>query len=1299
MRFQFLVRFRAMRAGEIIGDRFELTKRIGSGGMGTVWRAQDRCTGQSVALKVLRDPEGDGALRFLKEANILADLEHPHVVRHVAHGIATTGEPYLAMEYLEGESLLARLERGPLDFEEWLVLGRHVARALGAAHEQRIVHRDIKPSNLFLVEGSVDQVKIVDFGIARRTGTITGLTHTGSILGTPGYLSPEQARGDKDTDARSDVFALGCVLFECLAGQSPFHGAHPMALLAKLLLEEPPRLDDLRPDVPPPLVDACMHMLAKDPEQRPKHGHEVGSILEKIDWRTHGSSAGAEPPRVVLTGNERRLVSIVAALQPGDRDDTDNNEVLLAAVRRVALPLGARVVELSSGAVVAVLLAEGSVVDQASSGARCALWVRNAAPSAAVVLVTGRGESTSRLPMGEALERAAALLDEALTLPHRDASVLIDDNTRGLLDVRFEWVEREGRVWLRSERHSVHESRTLLGKPSPFVGREREMRNILDLVEESFEERRPSGVLITAPPGMGKSRLRQELMRVITERFPNVGCMLARPDAFGSGSAYSLLSGALRAILQISAGEPIEVQRRKIEFLTSVLQNDAERRLTAEFLGELVGAPFPDDDSPRLRAARQNRQLMADLISTAYCTITAAVASGRPVLIILEDLHWGDASSLRIILNLLRDLKELPIVVLGFARPEVHDVFPKLFESRKLEEIPLRPLARRAACDFVATVLGQSIDASRIGALVERSEGNAFFLEELIRAIADQRDGELPDTVLGMVEARLVALAPEARRVLRAASIFGDVFWENGVAELLGVGDPITALLGDLCARELLTKRPHSRFSGHDEYAFQHAMLREGANAMLPDRDRHVGHRLAAQWLKRAGEPDALVLAEHFQRGQDMDNAVSHYLRAGSQAFDRDDLIGTLQCAERGRKCGATGEFLGNLQTLEAMAHCWRSELAAAHQASVSALPLVTRGSRWECLLLFHGTWAALVVGDEENFTSMANRFIECEPDPDARADYALWAPLAASLLTSYGRAKLSRALVDRAERLDPTIVELNVGLAGALAVGQSDHLRAFERAPYRLLQLTRRAVEAFQAIGDTRNQATALNRWGQALAEIGEWDEGERVLRSAVELAQRIRVPFAELQSAMHLAALLVTAHEAAKWDEAETIVSQVLSGAGVSAGYRGWALGIRAQVFMHRGKFAQAVAEAVAARDLCGRLPARRLWIGTLLTRGLLVLGQTVQAREVCREMHETLSLFDGGYVETDARLAIAEMHACVGEMDEARASLTETLQRIDERAADIPSDDARRRYLENVPENKLARELAQKWCVVLE
>ncbi len=1258
--------------------------------MGTVWRAVDLTTGALVALKLLRDPDEDAAPRFMKEARILATFAHPHVVRHVAHGIAASGDPYLAMEWLEGESLLARLERGPLSLEESWSLGRHVAAALGAAHARRIVHRDVKPSNLFLVGGAANCVKILDFGIAQGGGT-GAITRTNTILGTPGYMAPEQVRGEEEADARADVFALGCVLFECLSGKPAFQGAHPMALLAKLLLEDPPRLRDLQPDVPEPLAALCARLLSKDPAARPENGEAVRVLLERIDVSARSPRSSGEPSRAALTGTERRLVSIVAVSPPLDRDAPRD---LRGAVRRVASPLGARVEELSSGAVVAVLLGEGSVVDQAANAARCAAWVKLAAPEAAVVLVTGRGEATTRLPVGEALERAAALLDEALVGQQEGTPVRIDENTRALLDARFELVEQEGRILLRGERRTGEQSRTLLGKPSPFVGRERELRNILDLVDESFEERRPSAVLVTAPPGMGKSRLRQELLRVVKERHTNVACTIARPDAMGAGSAFSLLSGALRDILQISAGEPIEAQRRKIELLAAVFTDGAERRTIMEFLGELLGAPFPDEESPRLRAARQNPLFMADQIESAYRALTAAVGATRPILVVLEDLHWGDAPSLKILDAVLRDLVDVPLVVLAFARPVVHDVFPRLWVGRNVQDVRLGPLPRRAANDLVSAALGGQVAAELGAGLVERAEGNVFFLEELIRAVADGRGGELPDTVLGMVEARLSALAPEARRLLRAASIFGEVFWESGLRDLLGDREPLAASLSALCASELVTRRLHSRFAGQEEYSFRHAIIREGAYAMLADHDRHLGHRLAGAWLKRAGEPDALLLAEHFQRGRDPENAAIHYLRAGSQSFDRDDFAGALLCAERGITCGTQGEVLGNLQTLCVMAHCWRSELEAAHRRSVSALPLVARGSRWECSLLFHGTWASLVVGAEEDFSRMAARFEAFEPDAEARREYLLWAPLAASLLTSYGRRELCRALLDRVERLAASMPALDLDLVGALAIGQSDHVRAFERAPFRQLELTQRAVHAFETIGDTRNQITARNRLGQALGEIGEREAGERALRGAVDLACRIRGPFALLQSELHLAALLVDCTEETKWSEADAIAQRVLGAPEASTGYRGWAHGIRAQIFLHRGAPEDALREAHEARALCDRVPLRRIWITTLLVRSLVLLGRTAEARALAREIGEALGADSGGYVEIEARLVMAEAYAKSGEMDEARGLLREVQRRIEARAAGIPDESLRARYRNDVPENVRAFSLASAW-----
>jgi serine/threonine protein kinase len=238
-----------MEPADLLADRFEIEYRVQGGGMGAVFRARDRASGSPTAIKVIatsQDPRGE---RFAREVQLLSELSHPAIVRYVAHGVTAVGAPFLVMEWLDGEDLRCRLARQPLSIGESVALAARVAEALGAAHARGIVHRDLKPSNLFLPEGRVDQVKVLDFGIAHQEG-LAQLTRTGTLIGTPGYMSPEQARSQEVVDARADVFALGCVLFECLTGSRPFEGDTAIAILGKLLFEEAPRLSALWPEVP-----------------------------------------------------------------------------------------------------------------------------------------------------------------------------------------------------------------------------------------------------------------------------------------------------------------------------------------------------------------------------------------------------------------------------------------------------------------------------------------------------------------------------------------------------------------------------------------------------------------------------------------------------------------------------------------------------------------------------------------------------------------------------------------------------------------------------------------------------------------------------------------------------------------------------------------------------------------------------------------------------------------------------------------------------------------------------------------
>jgi Tfp pilus assembly protein PilF len=267
--------------GSIVDGRFFLETIAGSGGMGRVYAAIDLRTRTRIALKRVDIDE----VRFAREARVLAQLAHPAIVRHVADGQCEDGSRYLAMEWLHGEDLAHRLKRGPLSVEETIALGTRVADALAAAHAAGIIHRDIKPSNLFLVGGSVAEVKVVDFGLARVTVAEAMRTRTGTFLGTPGYMAPEQARGEAIGPA-ADVFALGAVLYECLTGERAFKGSHLVAVLSNLLTGATPRPRARAAHVPRALDALIVRMLSRHASHRPANGSEAVRELALLDsWR------------------------------------------------------------------------------------------------------------------------------------------------------------------------------------------------------------------------------------------------------------------------------------------------------------------------------------------------------------------------------------------------------------------------------------------------------------------------------------------------------------------------------------------------------------------------------------------------------------------------------------------------------------------------------------------------------------------------------------------------------------------------------------------------------------------------------------------------------------------------------------------------------------------------------------------------------------------------------------------------------------------------------------------------------
>ncbi|MFE1953277.1 serine/threonine-protein kinase [Streptomyces sp. NPDC059524] len=251
----------------LLADRYELQELLGRGAMGEVWRAHDHLLQRPVAVKLLHAQDAEGAARFRREAQIAARLNHPNVVGMYDFG-SHHDQPHLVLELVNGWNLAQeRSLRRVLPPAEAAAITAQVAAGLSAAHEQGVIHRDIKPANVMLSDDRT--VKITDFGIARFAEESAGnLTATGKIIGTADYLAPERALGRPALPA-SDVYSLGCVLYQLLTGRAPFRGSTSLDVVQQHVSATPAPPALLRPDIPQPLSDGVMHMLAKNPADRP----------------------------------------------------------------------------------------------------------------------------------------------------------------------------------------------------------------------------------------------------------------------------------------------------------------------------------------------------------------------------------------------------------------------------------------------------------------------------------------------------------------------------------------------------------------------------------------------------------------------------------------------------------------------------------------------------------------------------------------------------------------------------------------------------------------------------------------------------------------------------------------------------------------------------------------------------------------------------------------------------------------------------------------------------------------------
>ncbi len=884
-----------------MGGWFEIEQLAAAGGMGAVWRAVDRRTGARVALKMLMDAEPSHARRFLREATLLSELSHPSIVGHVGHGTDLAGRPWLAMRWLEGEDLAARLTRGPLDVASTVILGARMCEALAVLHAHGVVHRDIKPHNVFLEGGRVDAAVLIDLGVARAFERRSRLTSTNDVVGTVGYLAPEQIEEVEPLTEAVDVFSLGCVLYECVTGQAAFAGAHPLTVLARVLLVEPTPIDEARSGVPPPLAELIHRMLAKPPADRPRRMEDVREALDRVDARQPPSPTSAGRPAERVGAAELRVTTfVISEPRPSLLDGGPGAlERERARAERIAAAGGARLSWSVEGVGFAVLDRGETPGDRAARGCRLALELAQLPGTLRVVVSTGRVEHLYLLPTRPLNERAASKARGA----DGPEGAFLDADTEALLG--GEVVLAGAAPWRRIVGVGIARlPRTILGRVLPCLGRARELSTLDSAWSAVREEHRARVVTVTGPAGVGKTRLVLEWLG----RLRDVTVVRVAVDPVQTGS-LQLLAEIVRAAASLggwaSHGHPDDGSARALEpgrpshaaaSAESALASHAaslgltDHRVVA-FLMELAGVtPVDRAPSAAVRAARSDPRVQAEWLERAFLAWMGQV-SARPLVLVLEDLAWADEASVTWLDRALSRYADHPWLVVGTSRPTLHDRFPHLWEGCPQHQIALGRLPVSAAQSLVEIAAGETLDGPTRAAVVERANGHPFLLEELVRHAVEDGGGSLPDSVLAMVQLRLDRLRADLRRVLRLASVFGERFVEADLASLAGA-----ELRSDLAALERAEVIGPEAQPGR--WSFRHALVREAAYESMPTEDRRQAHEAVVAILRQRGEPPE-VLARHFEAAGLRGEAAGALVAAARRALESGVPKVALELADR----------------------------------------------------------------------------------------------------------------------------------------------------------------------------------------------------------------------------------------------------------------------------------------------------------------------------------------------------------------------------------------------------------------
>ena len=935
--------FSELTEGRIVAGKYKILQKLGEGGMGVVYKAEDIRLNRAVALKFLAPQlttEPEYKERFAREARTASKLDHPNICTIHEIDEDENHRLFIAMALCQGRTLKEIIRTGALSPEENLDVGIQVVQGLSRAHAEGIIHRDIKPGNIMATE--TGDVKILDFGLAKAGGG-SDVTRTAGLVGTVAYMSPEQIRSEP-LDFRTDIWSLGIVLYEMMTGVHPFQGDTPEAVIFSILNRSPLPPSELKSGLPLEFDRVVFKCLRKERSERYASALVVLADLRKLkrEWAegTPPVPGGPKKALYIKKNTEQRPATVMFIEISGLSDvleTFDTQEASAIVTRCLSLfdlidegyggiskkitDTGFRAV---FGAPMALENAPAKALNAAielrkavdefkrQEGLKTSLRLRIGINSGTVI--AGVSDTTAGKEfsvMGDTVDVASQLKDLAA-----EGQVFVGPATYRAAKQEFDFRplnpffpkgrERPVSVFeLLSAREKTArrypDSERMIS--SELVGRGDELDTLQLHVMKAINGQ-GSIVSLSGDAGVGKSRLIAELKAQPIMK--KVSVLEGRALSIGKNLSFHPLVDLLKNWAGIGEDDTAPEAYRKLEravaavgpgsvedifpFLATVMSMKLEGAY-AERIRGIEGEPF---EKLALRSLRE---------------IVEGASRQKPLIVILDDLHWADATSLKFLGSLFRLAEKNRIVFINVFRPNYEETSGRWLRAISARygdihtEIALSPLDEKESEELISNLLKISFLPLRVRELIQRkAEGNPFFIEAIARSFIDDgvveiRDGRfrvtgkmeavvVPETVNELLMARIDKLDEEARSLLKVASVIGRKFFYQILAQVAGTVSAIDDALDLLKEAQLIRERTSPEGV---EYFFKHALIQEVCyESILPGTRRELHLRIAnaIEALFRERLPEFYgMLAWHYGQGEDLDKAERYLIKAGEEAL------------------------------------------------------------------------------------------------------------------------------------------------------------------------------------------------------------------------------------------------------------------------------------------------------------------------------------------------------------------------------------------------------------------------------